>query len=101
MAVTSCASGAGGHGRILTSGVENGMTEVGYHDEHLAVQVEGGTRRYIVRTPERLATDPALVFFLGADQHRTLDEASFRIFPDHILAGGHRVVGFDLPNHGD
>ncbi len=55
----------------------------------------------LVRTPQNLSRDPALLIFLGGTRRNSLEGEWFRIVPDIFLAAGHRVASFDLPKHGD
>lgn len=69
-----------------------------YTEETLTFMVDGKPQKALMRTPSRLCDEPALLIMLTSDK-----EASFTtwVVPDIFLAAGHRVVGIDIPCHGD
>lgn len=77
------------------------MTTLNCTDEDLWLDVPGKRRRLILRTPDRLTHDPALLIELAKDCRGTLDEHPYNQTAMLFLSAGHRVASFDLPNHGD
>jgi hypothetical protein len=71
--------------------------------EQVEIPIRGARppRSFVVRTPQFLTTDPALLINLGSDIANTLDAEIHRIASDMFLAAGHRAASFDLPCHGE
>lgn len=69
-------------------------------DEVLVLQTPMGPRQAVVRTPARLAKYPTLLIALAGPIHACLDDPDYCVVSDILLAAGHRVASFDLPNHG-
>jgi len=77
------------------------MSTLSYSDEYIRLNVPGKPRRLLLRTPQRLTGDPALLIELAKDCTGTLDDHPYNQASMLFLAAGHRVASFDLPNHGD
>lgn len=74
--------------------------------ERLKLQVQSGTKKLNVTVispiKENLAPKPALVLTVGASREYTLYEhAGNRAFIQMMVEAGHRVLSFDLPQHGE
>lgn len=69
-------------------------------DEDVTLQTPWGERVARVRTPVRLAPHPTLIITLANTRQSMLNDDGYRTVGDIMLAAGHRVASFDLPNHG-
>src|SRR5665213_186178 len=58
------------------------------------------TPRMISPRPEQLAAHPLLLLTLAGERETSLTVHPYAIAAELFLTHGHRVVGFDLPNHG-
>jgi len=76
------------------------MAELHFMDEDIAVG-PAPSAPVLVRTAIPLADRPALLIHLGGDRRSVMGTFPHRLVPDAFVAAGHRVVSFDLPNHGD
>jgi dienelactone hydrolase len=73
-----------------------------YRDTELLVPRSCETRAALLRTPARLSIDPALLIILMSDRRHSITADPPESSPaDVFLAAGHRVISFDLPQHGD
>ncbi len=66
-----------------------------------AVQAPGGSLTCALATPAdgNLASDPVLLVDVGGTRMRLQEQPSATA--RHFVEAGHRVVSFDMPNHGD
>jgi hypothetical protein len=71
-----------------------------YRDIGLDLQLDGRTYPGIIREPLQPAEKPALIVFLTLVGDRGFEEEPFCLIPRAMLAAGHRIASFDLPNHG-
>jgi dienelactone hydrolase len=76
----------------------------GNHNVSREFEVEVGdhsiTARMISPPPERLAAHPLLLLTLSGDREISLTTHPYAMAAELFLTQGHRVVSFDLPNHG-
>lgn len=78
------------------------MNPASYTDETLEFRVGGELRRAVLRTPARLSACPALLVVLSADRTIPLTQSgAVWVTPSIFIGAGHRMVTFDLPNHGE
>ena len=57
--------------------------------------------RMLSPTPEHLCHEPGLLLTFAADRETTLNDEPYCYTARRFLAHGHRVLSFDLPNHGE
>jgi len=70
-------------------------------DRKYKCQIDGQIYHFVLRSPENLSKRPVLLITIAADCHHTLNHPDYNIISNVFLAVGHRVIGFDLPNHGE
>lgn len=70
------------------------------HEFEIEVGDRPITAKMISPPAERLAAHPLLLLTLASDRETSLTLHPYSIAADLFLAQGHRVVSFDLPNHG-
>ena len=70
------------------------------HEQTFAVQSGDRNLEPKVLEPADLHEDPILLMAFAADRDSALRERPYCIAGDEFLINGHRVIGFDPPNHG-
>jgi len=96
----------GGSGLLLQSSLAASPQESAQNDHSVSrefeIEVDGRsiTPRLISPPPKRLATRPLLLLNLSGERETSLTVHPYAMAAEFFLAEGHRVVSFDLPNHG-
>ena len=65
------------------------------------VAVNGSPLTCLLAEPAKLAADPALLITVALTRQSAISEDVYDLPTKAFLEAGHRIVSFDMPNHGD